>query len=327
MRKVAIIGSGSWGVALAIYLAGQGNEVRIWSFSEDERDMINNEKKCKFLPKAVIPDGVYCSTDIKEVVEWSEIILHVTPSKFTRNVVKQYKDFVTNQGVIICSKGFEADSLKTLDQVVKDELPNNRIGVLSGPSHAEEVSVLIPTALVVAAEDSELADMVIDMFKSENMRMYSSKDVRGVELGGALKNIIAFCAGVCAGLELGDNTFAALLTRGLVEISRLGVALGGQKDTFYGLTGLGDLIVTCSSMHSRNRRAGMLIGKGYSIDETRKEVGMTIESIDNIEVAYKLSKLHNIEVPIIDTVYGVLYNNLNPREAVKMLMTRDLKSE
>ncbi len=327
MRKVAIIGSGSWGVALAIYLAGQGNEVRIWSFSEDERDMINNEKKCKFLPKAVIPDGVYCSTDIKEVVEWSEIILHVTPSKFTRNVVKQYKDFVTNQGVIICSKGFEADSLKTLDQVVKEELPNNRIGVLSGPSHAEEVSVLIPTALVVAAEDSELADMVIDMFKSENMRMYSSKDVRGVELGGALKNIIAFCAGVCAGLELGDNTFAALLTRGLVEISRLGVALGGQKDTFYGLTGLGDLIVTCSSMHSRNRRAGMLIGKGYSIDETRKEVGMTIESIDNIEVAYKLSKLHNIEVPIIDTVYGVLYNNLNPREAVKMLMTRDLKSE
>jgi len=327
MRKVAIIGSGRWGVALAICLAGQGNEVRIWSFSEDERDMINNEKKCKFLPKAVIPDGVYCSTDIKEVVEWSEIILHVTPSKFTRNVVKQYKDFVTNQGVIICSKGFEADSLKTLDQVVKDELSNNRIGVLSGPSHAEEVSVLIPTALVVAAEDSELADMVIDMFKSENMRMYSSKDVRGVELGGALKNIIAFCAGVCAGLELGDNTFAALLTRGLVEISRLGVALGGQKDTFYGLTGLGDLIVTCSSMHSRNRRAGMLIGKGYSIDETRKEVGMTIESIDNIEVAYKLSKLHNIEVPIIDTVYGVLYNNLNPREAVKMLMTRDLKSE
>lgn len=327
MRKVAIIGSGSWGVALAIYLAGQGNEVRIWSFSEDEKDLINNEKKCKFLPKAVIPDGVYCSTDIREVVEWSEIILHVTPSKFTRNVVKQYKDFVTNQGVIICSKGFEADSLKTLDQVVKEELPNNKIGVLSGPSHAEEVSVLIPTALVVAAEDSELADMVIDMFKSENMRMYSSKDVRGVELGGALKNIIAFCAGVCAGLELGDNTFAALLTRGLVEISRLGVALGGQKDTFYGLTGLGDLIVTCSSMHSRNRRAGMLIGKGYSIEETRKEVGMTIESIDNIEVAYKLSKLHNIEVPIIDTVYGVLYNNLNPREAVKMLMTRDLKSE
>lgn len=327
MKKVAIIGSGSWGVALAIYLAGQGNSVKLWSFSEDEKNLINDEKKCKFLPKVVIPDGVYCSTDMKEVVEDTDVVLHVTPSKFTRDTIKQYKPFIKNQGIIICSKGFEADTLKTLDEVAKEELPNNKIGVLSGPSHAEEVSVLIPTALVVASEDEELADTVIDMFKSDKMRMYKSKDVRGVELGGALKNIIAFCAGVCAGLELGDNTFAALLTRGLVELSRLGVALGGKKDTFYGLTGLGDLIVTCSSMHSRNRRAGMLIGKGYTIEETRKEVGMTIESIDNIEVAYKLSKIYNIEVPIIDTVYGVLYENLNPREAVKMLMTRDLKEE
>lgn len=327
MKKVAIIGSGSWGVALAIYLAGQGNSVKLWSFSEDEKNLINDEKRCKFLPKAVIPEGVYCSTNMKEVVEDTDVVLHVTPSKFTRDTIKQYKPFIKNQGIIICSKGFEADTLKTLDEVAKEELPNNKIGVLSGPSHAEEVSVLIPTALVVAAEDDELADTVIDMFKSDKMRMYKSKDVRGVELGGALKNIIAFCAGVCAGLELGDNTFAALLTRGLVELSRLGVALGGKKDTFYGLTGLGDLIVTCSSMHSRNRRAGMLIGKGYTIEETRKEVGMTIESIDNIEVAYKLSKMYNIEVPIIDTVYGVLYKNLNPREAVKMLMTRDLKEE
>lgn len=327
MKKVAIIGSGSWGVALAIYLAGQGNEVKLWSFSEDEKDLINDEKKCKFLPKATIPEGVFCSTDIKEVVEGVDVVLHVTPSKFTRDTIKKYKPFITNQGIIICSKGFEADTLKTLDEVAKEELPNSKIGVLSGPSHAEEVSVLIPTALVVASEDDELSDTIIEMFKSDKMRMYKSKDVKGVELGGALKNIIAFCAGVCAGLELGDNTFAALLTRGLVELSRLGVALGGKKDTFYGLTGLGDLIVTCSSMHSRNRRAGMLIGKGYTIEETKKEVGMTIESIDNIEVAYKLSKLYNIEVPIIDTVYGVLYKNLDPREAVKMLMTRDLKEE
>ena len=198
---------------------------------------------------------------------------------------------------------------------------------MSGPSHAEEVSVLIPTALVVASEDKALSDMVVDIFKSDKMRMYTSKDVKGVELGGALKNIIAFCAGVAAGLGLGDNTFAALLTRGLVELSRLGVALGGNKDTFYGLTGLGDLIVTCGSMHSRNRRAGMLIGQGKTIEETRKEVGMTIESIDNIEVAYKLAKIHNIEVPIINTVYRVLYDNLDPREAVTMLMTRDLKEE
>lgn len=327
MRKIAIIGSGSWGVALAIYLAGQGNSVKIWSFAEEERDLINDKKKCKFLPDAVIPNGVYCSTDMKEVIDGTELILHVTPSKFTRNVVKQYKEFVTDQGVIICSKGFESDSLKTLDDVVKEELPNSKIGVLSGPSHAEEVSVLIPTALVVASEDRELANLVVDIFKSEKMRMYISRDVKGVELGGALKNIIAFCAGVCAGLELGDNTFAALLTRGLVEISRLGVALGGKKDTFYGLTGLGDLIVTCSSLHSRNRKAGFLVGKGYTIEETRKEVGMTIESIDNIEVAYKLAKMHNIEVPIINTVYDVLFNKLNPKEAVKILMTRDLKEE
>ncbi|MCI8546827.1 MAG: NAD(P)-dependent glycerol-3-phosphate dehydrogenase [Clostridia bacterium] len=327
MKKIAIIGSGSWGVALAIYLAGQGHSVNIWSFSEEERDLLNKDRKCKFLPNAVIPENVYCSTDMKEVLEGTEIILHVTPSKFTRDTIKKYKDYVKNQSVIICSKGFEADTLKTLDDVAKEELPNNKIGVLSGPSHAEEVSILIPTALVVASEYKELSDLVVDIFKSEKMRMYTSQDVKGVELGGALKNIIAFCAGVSAGLNLGDNTFAALLTRGLVELSRLGVALGGKKETFYGLTGLGDLIVTCSSMHSRNRRAGMLIGQGKTIEETRKEVGMTIESIDNIEVAYKLAKKYNIEVPIINTVYEVLFNKLDPREAVNILMTRDLKEE
>lgn len=327
MSKIAIIGSGSWGAALGIYLGGLGHSVKMWSFSDDERDLINNEKKCKFLPQAVIPDGVYCSTDLNEVLEDTELVLHVTPSKFTRDVVKQYKPFIKNQPVFICSKGFEASTLKTLDDVVREELPNNRIGVLSGPSHAEEVSIGVPTALVVASDDQELSNKVVDIFKSDRMRMYTSKDVKGVELGGALKNIIAFCAGVTAGLNLGDNTFAALLTRGLVEISRLGVALGGNKDTFYGLTGLGDLIVTCNSMHSRNRRAGILIGQGKTIEETRKEVGMTIESIDNIEVAYKLSKLYNIEVPIIDSVYDVLFNNLNPKVALNNLMTRDLKEE
>ena len=229
MKKIAIIGSGSWGVALAIYLAGQGHSVNIWSFSEEERDLLNKDRKCKFLPNAVIPENVYCSTDMKEVLEGTEIILHVTPSKFTRDTIKQYKDYVKNQSVIICSKGFEADTLKTLDDVAKEELPNNKIGVLSGPSHAEEVSILIPTALVVASEYKELSDLIVDIFKSEKMRMYTSQDVKGVELGGALKNIIAFCAGVSAGLNLGDNTFAALLTRGLVELSRLGVALGGKK--------------------------------------------------------------------------------------------------
>ena len=327
MKKIAIIGSGSWGSALGIYLASLGHNVKLWSFSEEERDLINNEKKCKFLPKAVIPENVYCSTNMEEVLEDTDFVLHVTPSKFTRDVVIKYKPFIKQQPVVICSKGFEASSLKTLDDVLKEELPNNKIGVLSGPSHAEEVSIGVPTAIVVASDDQDLSEMIVDTFRSEKMRMYTSKDVKGVELGGALKNIIAFCAGITAGLELGDNTFAALLTRGLVEISRLGVALGGKKDTFYGLTGLGDLIVTCNSMHSRNRKAGILIGQGKSIEETRQEVGMTIESIDNIEVAYKLSKMYNIEVPIIESVYNVLFNNLNPRIALNTLMTRDLKEE
>ncbi len=327
MRNISIIGSGSWGVALAIHLAKLGNNVKMWSFSEEEKDLINNEKKCKFLPNVVLPEGINCTTSFKEAIEGTDFIVHVTPSKFTRNIVKQYKEFVTNQPIVICSKGFEKDSMMTLDEVVKEEIPNAKIAVLSGPSHAEEVSISIPTVLVVASKYDVVLKMVQDTFMSERMRIYTSRDVKGVELGGALKNIIAFCAGVAAGIGLGDNTFAALITRGLAELSRLGVALGGQKETLYGLSGLGDLIVTCLSEHSRNRRAGKLIGQGKSLEETKKEVGMTIESIDNIEVAYELGKLHNIEMPIVEAVYGILYKGLKPEDAVKILMNRARKSE
>lgn len=327
MRNISIIGSGSWGVALAIHLAKLGNNVKMWSFSEEEKDLINNEKKCKFLPNVVLPEGINCTTSFKEAIEGTDFIVHVTPSKFTRNIVKQYKEFVTNQPIVICSKGFEKDSMMTLDEVVKEEIPNAKIAVLSGPSHAEEVSVSVPTVLVVASKYDVVLKMVQDTFMSERMRIYTSRDVKGVELGGALKNIIAFCAGVAAGIGLGDNTFAALITRGLAELSRLGVALGGQKETLYGLSGLGDLIVTCLSEHSRNRKAGKLIGQGKSLEETKKEVGMTIESIDNIEVAYELGKLHNIEMPIVEAVYGILYKGLKPEDAVKILMNRARKSE
>ena len=327
MRNISIIGSGSWGVALAIHLAKLGNNVKMWSFSEEEKDLINNEKKCKFLPNVVLPEGINCTTSFKEAIEGTDFIVHVTPSKFTRNIVKQYKEFVTNQPIVICSKGFEKDSMMTLDEVVKEEIPNAKIAVLSGPSHAEEVSVSVPTVLVVASKYDVILKMVQDTFMSERMRIYTSRDVKGVELGGALKNIIAFCAGVAAGIGLGDNTFAALITRGLAELSRLGVALGGQKETLYGLSGLGDLIVTCLSEHSRNRRAGKLIGQGKSLEETKKEVGMTIESIDNIEVAYELGRLHNIEMPIVEAVYGILYKGLKPEDAVKILMNRARKSE
>ena len=329
MKTIAVIGSGSWGVALSIHLASMGHNVRIWSFDEEEARIINEEKKCKFLPMAVIPNNIVCKNDFKEVIEGADFILHVTPSKFTRATVKQYKEFVDceKQPIVVCSKGIEKDTALTLDEVVKQEIPNARVGALSGPSHAEEVSIAVPTVLVAASKDEEVRKMVQDTFMNEKMRVYTSEDIKGVELGGALKNIIAFCAGVAAGLGYGDNTFAALITRGLTEIRRLGTKLGAESSTLYGLSGLGDLIVTCLSEHSRNRRAGKLIGQGKTIEETKKEVGMTIESIDNIEVAKTLSEKLNVSMPIVDAVYDILFNNLEPDEAVRMLMTRDKKME
>ena len=327
MKKIAIIGSGSWGVALAMHLSRCGNEIKIWSFAEDERDLINNQRKCKFLPDVTVPDNVFCSNNFEEVIKNSDFIMHVTPSKFTRDVFRQYKQYVGKKPVIICSKGFEKDTLKTLDEVMLEEMPEVRIGVLSGPSHAEEVSISVPTVLVVASKEEQILKLVQDTLMCETMRIYTSTDVKGVELGGALKNIIAFCAGVAAGIGLGDNSFAALITRGLSEISRLGEELGGKPETFYGLSGLGDLIVTCLSEHSRNRRAGKLIGQGKTIEEAKKEVGMVIESLDNIDVAYELSRIHNVDMPIVDAVYDVIYNHLNPHQAVTNLMTRDKKSE
>ena len=327
MKTIAVIGSGSWGVALAIHLAKKGNLVNIWSFDQGEADIINNERKCKFLPQANLPENIHCYTNFEDTLKNSEIILHVTPSKFVRNIMKQYKHLVKEQPIIMCAKGFEKDTLYTLDEIIKEELPDKKYAVLSGPSHAEEVSIGIPTAMVVASESKDLNNSLQELFMNENMRVYTSNDIKGVELGGALKNIIAFCAGIATELGLGDNSYAALITRGLTEISRLGVKLGAKKETFYGLTGLGDLIVTCLSEHSRNRKAGRLIGAGKTIDETRNEVGMTIESIDNIEVAYELSKINDVEMPIVNAVYDVLYNNLNPKDAVTMLMTRDKKNE
>ena len=278
---------------------------------------------------AVIPNNIVCKNDFKEVIEGADFILHVTPSKFTRATVKQYKEFVDceKQPIIVCSKGIEKDTALTLDEVIKQEIPKARVGALSGPSHAEEVSIAVPTVLVSASKDEEVRKLVQDTFMNEKMRVYTSEDIKGVELGGALKNIIAFCAGVATELGYGDNTFAALITRGLTEIRRLGTKLGAESNTLYGLSGLGDLIVTCSSEHSRNRRAGRLIGQGKSIEETKKEVGMTIESIDNIEVAKHLSEKLSVSMPIVDAVYDILYNNLEPEEAVRMLMTREKKME
>ena len=327
MSNISIIGSGSWGVALAVHIAKLGHSVKIWSFLKEEADLINNERKCKFLPDIVLPDNIFATQNFEECVKNSDYIFHVTPSKVVRSTIKQYKEFVKEQPIIMCSKGFETETLNTLAQIVEEELPNNPIAVFSGPSHAEEVSNAVPTAMVLASENNKLLSELQALLMNENMRIYLSNDVKGVELGGALKNIIAFCAGILVGMELGDNSFAALITRGLTEIARLGSALGGKTETFYGLSGLGDLVVTCSSKFSRNRKAGMLIGEGKTIEETRKEVGMTIESIDNIDVAYKLGKMYGIDIPIVNIVYDVLYNGLQPREGVRRLMTRDKKFE
>lgn len=326
-KNVAVIGSGSWGMAISNHIAGIGGNVKVWSFSEEEKNMINNERKCMFIPDMKINENIYCSNDIKEVVQGADFIIHVTPSKFTRSVFKTYKDYVGNTPIVICSKGFEDNTLLTLDQVLKEELKDVRVAALSGPSYATEVANHIPTAILLGSDDEEILEEIPKILSNETMRIYKSTDIIGVELGGSLKNIIAFCAGICAELGYGTNAQAALITRGLAEIARLGVKMGANEHTFYGLSGLGDLILTCSSDESRNRRAGRLIGKGYTIEQAKKEIGMTIESVENIEIAKKLAEKHNVEMPIVNAVYDVLFNNVTPKEAGVKLMTRSLKFE
>ena len=326
-KNVAVVGSGSWGMALANHLAEMGNDVKVWSFTEEEKNLINNERKCMFIPDMVLDEKIYCSNDVVEVVKDADYIFHVTPSKVTRNVFKQYKDYVKDKPIVICSKGLENATLKTLDEVMLEELPSAKIAAFSGPSYATEVVKHIPTAIILASKHDDVLDEVSSLLMNEYMRIYKSRDVVGVEVGGALKNIIAFCAGICAELNFGTNAQSALITRGLAEITRLGEKMGADKNTFFGLSGLGDLILTCSSDESRNRRAGRLIGKGKTIEEAKKEIGMTIESVENIEVAKKLAEKYDVEMPIVNAAYDVLYNNLKPQDAVNKLMTRAIKFE
>ena len=326
-KNVAVIGSGSWGLALANHIAGKGNNVCVWSFTEHERDLLNNEHRSEYLKNIEINKKVVCSNDILEVVENADYIFHVTPSKFSRTTFCSYKDKVGNKPVVICSKGLEDESLTTLDKVFKEELPTVRTAVLSGPSFASEVANHMPTAILLASEDNELLKEMSEFLSNETMRIYKSNDVVGVEVGGALKNILAFCIGVAVGLKFGTNSQAALMTRGLAEISKLGVKMGGKNETFFGLSGLGDLILTCSSDESRNRRAGKLIAKGFSIEETKNEIKATIESIDNIKTAKRLSEKYEVEMPIVNVANDILFNHLSANEATKRLMTRELKYE
>ena len=325
MEKVCVLGAGSWGTALALVVAKKGYNVSMWTLNEEQCNKINKDKEnIDYLPGVVIPDNIVVTTNIEEAVKDGTIIVLAVPSQAIRSVCKQIKPFVKDKQILVdVAKGLEKGTGLRLSDVCNQELPNNKYVVLSGPSHAEEVSRDIPTTVVVSSEDIHIAEIVQDIFMSPKFRVYTNPDVVGVELGGALKNIIAFGAGICDGLGYGDNAKAALMTRGIKEIGRLGVAMGAKASTFSGLSGIGDLIVTCTSMHSRNRRAGILIGQGKTLEETLAEVKMVVEGITATDVAYNVAKELNVEMPITNAIYSVLYDNANPDEVVAELMMRD----
>ena len=325
--KIAIIGSGSWGTAMAVLLANKGNDIYMWSWQQEETDRLNRDRENReFLPGIKLPQNVVCSHNMGECIAGAEVIVTAVPSPATRTTAKQMSGFVSDgQKIVNLSKGLEGDL--RLSEVYKEEIPQADISVLSGPSHAEEVSRSIPTTVVIASEKPETAEFLQDVFITDAFRVYTSDDIIGVELGGALKNVIALCAGISDGLGYGDNTKAALITRGVAEISRLGVAMGANLYTFAGLSGLGDLIVTATSTLSRNYTAGELIGKGMDLDIVLTKVHMVVEGVNTAIAAYGLGKKYGVETPIIEQAYNVLYNSVDPREAVNTLMTRDKKSE
>jgi glycerol-3-phosphate dehydrogenase (NAD(P)+) len=329
MEKICVLGAGSWGSALALVLAKKGYEVNMWTLNEEQANKINKTREnIDYLPGVLFPNNITVSTNLEETVKGSKIIVLAVPSQAIRSVSAQIKPFVKDEQILVdVAKGLERGTGLRLSEVCEQELPNNPYVTLSGPSHAEEVAKDIPTTVVVASEDLEVAQVVQDIFMGPKFRVYTNPDIVGVELGGALKNIIAFGAGVCDGLGLGDNAKAALMTRGISEIGRLGAAMGANVSTFAGLSGIGDLIVTCTSMHSRNRRAGILIGQGKSLDETLKEVKMVVEGITATEVAYEVAKKLNIDMPITNAIYSVLHQGSNANEVVIELMMRNKTHE
>ncbi|QNU68323.1 NAD(P)H-dependent glycerol-3-phosphate dehydrogenase [Ruminiclostridium herbifermentans] len=328
-KNVAVIGAGSMGIAMAVLLSKNGNNVKVWSPMSDEINMLKeNREHLTRLPGVKIPDSVEFTTDIYIAAKNCDVVVLAVPSQTTRQNCKALSSIISKDTIVVtCSKGIEDDTCKLLSEIMHEELPHNNIAVLSGPSHAEEIARDVPTTVVAASEKNEVAQYLQDLFMTPNFRVYTNTDVIGVELGGALKNIIALCAGISDGLGYGDNTKAALMTRGITEISRLGVAMGGKADTFSGLTGVGDLIVTCTSMHSRNRRAGILIGQGKSVQQALEEVNMVVEGVATTKPAYELAKRLGVSMPITNEAYDVLYKGKDPRKAVGDLMTRDKKNE
>ena len=329
MADISIIGAGSWGIALAVLLHKNGHHVTVWSVIEAEIRMLQKEREHKDkLPGVRLPEDMVFTTDLEQAVKGAEVLVLAVPSPYTRSTSHSMSSLVKEGQVIVnVAKGIEEKTLLTLSQIIEEEIPQANVAVLSGPSHAEEVGRGIPTTIVVGAKDKETAEYLQNIFMNEVFRVYISPDVLGIELGAALKNVVALAAGIADGLGYGDNTKAALITRGITEIARLGVAMGGRFETFCGLTGIGDLIVTCASMHSRNRRAGILIGQGYTMKQAMDEVKMVVEGVYSAKAAMGLAKKFDVQLPIIEQVNAVLFEGQLAEEAVKNLMLRDKKIE
>lgn len=332
MEKAVVLGAGSWGTALSIVLAENGHNCLLWSHREDQSNEINNQHSNeKYLPGTVLPSTLRATSSLKEAAIHGKIIVMAVPTKGIREVCRDLREWIQEPILFVhVSKGIEPDSLKRISEVMREEIPAHlieEIVVLSGPSHAEEVVLKHPTTVTAACKDIQFAEKVQDLFMNGNFRVYTNSDVIGVEIGGALKNIIALGAGISDGLGYGDNAKAALITRGLAEIARLGTKMGANPLTFSGLTGIGDLIVTCTSVHSRNWRAGNLLGKGMKLDEVLDQMGMVVEGVRTTKAAYQLSQFHNVPMPITSALYAVLFEHVDPKIAVDQLMDRVKKQE
>lgn len=328
MARINIIGSGGWGTAVAIMLAKNGHDILMWSYLKEESDNLKKYYENKpYLPGVKIPESVQFTSDISKCGD-ADLIIIATPSHAVRSTAAALAPHLKKcQTILNISKGLEDKTHLTISKVLKEELPNCEIAVMSGPSHAEEVSRGIPTTNVIAANSEAVAKKIQDIMTSSNFRVYINSDMLGVELGGSLKNVIALSAGILDGLKLGDNTKAALITRGIVEIARLGVAMGAKAETFNGLSGIGDLIVTCTSIHSRNRRAGILIGQGKTPEEATAEVKMVVEGIKTCKATKELADLMNVEMPIVNEAYKILFEGMSASDSIKNLMRRESKHE
>ena len=329
MANVGVMGAGSWGTALALLLHKNGHQVTVWSINQEEVDMLSSKREhTSKLPGVKLPEEMIFTSNMEEAIVGKDFLVLAVPSPFTRSTARNMKPYVKEGQIIVdVAKGIEEATLMTLSQQIEEELPQADVAVLSGPSHAEEVGRGLPTIVVIGARTKKTAEYLQSMFMNEVFRVYTSPDMLGMELGGSLKNVIALAAGIADGMGYGDNTKAALITRGIAEIARRGVKMGGAIESFTGLTGIGDLIVTCASVHSRNRKAGYLMGQGKSMQEAMDEVQMVVEGVYSTKAAVKLGEKYGVSLPIINKVNEVLFEGKDPKEAVNELMLRDSKAE